>query len=235
MNFWSPFHPLDMAGLSGWYHIAGPTKPLLVVFHGMGDRPSSFLDIQDELGIYDWNYLLLQAPFRFSKGFSWHGSDSQIKRNLPLARASAGHSIDSFLKHHGLASPIVLLGHSQGGMMALDLTLNSRIANHVGVVVISGYVNFERKWWEKIPEIPESFAWLMTHGVDDDIVPISSTRRQVMKLIEAGVPLLWEEFQKEHEMDCPEELTFVANWLRNLGHRKSFVDQDFGVTCQPST
>ena len=49
------------------------SNKLMIVFHGRGDSMKPFKVFNQELGVKDINYLLLNAPRKFLDGYSWYG------------------------------------------------------------------------------------------------------------------------------------------------------------------
>src|SRR5436309_2432788 len=55
-----------------WQPARRPSKLLVVVLHGLGDTPEGFLWLQEALSIDPLNFLLVSAPGRYYRGFSWY-------------------------------------------------------------------------------------------------------------------------------------------------------------------
>ena len=82
-----------------------------------------------------------------------------------------------------------------------------------GIVGVSGYAfGLERLESEMHPQA-RAQSWLITHGVHDELLPVSRTRAQMKTLQAAGIPLAWHEFPKSHTIDPEAELPLIRQWV----------------------
>ncbi len=197
----------------------GLSRPkLMVVLHGRGDSLKSFRKIGEELGLPQFDYLLLNAPRRYDGGHTWYGFPPNQKLGILNARKKLTRLMDE-LEHQGYQSTdVFFFGFSQGCLVSLDFAANySKPLG--GVIAVSGYVYFFPKWKQKLTEAAFKTPCLVTHGTEDEALPIEETRSQVKRLIAAGLPIEWMEFKKDHEFDYDRELPLIRHWaLEKAGY-----------------
>ncbi len=188
---------------------------LLVLMHGRGDSAEGWRFFQKELGIPSLSVLLLNAPDPYSTGFSWYDLPPN---QLPGIQRSS-KLLDSVLTDiHRQGYPperCILAGFSQGCMMSLEFggRYPKRLAGYLG---ISGYCyDTEALLRESTPEV-RSGKWLITHGTEDDVLPIDRTRAQVAELKRGGFQIDYREYWKSHTIDPIRELSEIRAWLRTV-------------------
>ncbi len=188
-----------------------PGGKLVVVMHGRGDSIEGFRFLPDALGLPRLGYRLLNAPDRYYTGWSWYDLPPNQGPGVLRSRALIVAELDA-LRASGVASEdIVLFGVSQGCLMAIDVGL--RYPHRLGGVCgISGYMHFVDRLDEIVPAAKQT-AWLVTHGVHDELLPIDRTRAAMHKLRAAGIPVEWHELDKEHTIDPHDELPLLRRWF----------------------
>lgn len=192
-------------------------RRLGVVLHGKGDRSDSFRNIQDELGLFDFDFLILNGPVKFGDGFKWINDEPRHERSLGVVRDQLLALVEE-LKEFGYATENVLwLGHSQGGRVAADLIMHSPDP-FMGLVAVSSYVGFFEGWADGIDMADAGGAWktpwLFTHGTEDKIIRLSEIRRDIRELTRGKIPLTYREFPKGHDFDYDREVPYIRNWIR---------------------
>ncbi len=188
-----------------------------IVLHGKGDRLDAFSTIQAELGLFDFDFLILNGPTKFGDGFKWINDEPRHERSLAMVRDLLLSLVEE-LKLHGYASENVLwLGHSQGGRVASDLVMHSPDA-FMGLVAVSSYVGFFEGWSQGTDESDASGAWktpwLLTHGTEDKIIRLREIRKDVQELTRGKIPLTYREFSKGHDFDYDHEVPYIREWIR---------------------
>ena len=186
---------------------------LMVVLHGRGDSPYGFEWLGRELGLDGVSYLLLQAPDPYYDGYSWY--DLPPDQGPGIARSSALLTrIFDELETVGYAPEnTFLFGFSQGCLMTLEFggRYGHRLRGYIGV---SGYCHdAKRLTAEAAPAVMQA-DWLITHGTDDDVLPVETTRAQMAILKSGGFHLEYREYPKTHTIDPDEELPFIREWIR---------------------
>ncbi len=198
------------------YQKMGPRR-LGVVLHGKGDRLDAFRTIQAELGLFDFDFLLLNGPTKFSDGFKWINDEPRHERSLSMTRDLLLSLVEE-LKEFGYSTEnIFWLGHSQGGRVASDLIMHSPDA-FMGVIAVSSYVGFFEGWAEGAKDADSDGAWktpwLFTHGTYDRVIRPAEIRNDIRELTRGKIPLTYREFTKGHDFDYDKEVPYIRNWIR---------------------
>lgn len=185
---------------------------LMIVLHGRGDSLKPFRWIDEELGLPQMNYLLINAPRKYDGGYTWYA----FPPNQRLGVLKARHRLRLLmaeLEEQGWSSQdVFFLGFSQGSLVSCDFGMNYQKPLG-GIIGISGYIYFQAKWRMRLPEAAFQTPWLITHGTEDIDLPIVKTRNQVRRMVDAGLPINWQEFDKEHEVEPDIEAPYIRQWV----------------------
>ena len=188
-----------------------PSRRLIVVLHGLGDSLEGFTWMPPLLGLPWLTFRLVNAPHPSFMGFAWYDLEDPEPGVLE-GRARLRRLFAELAAQGWAAANTVLFGFSQGCLMALDFALrhDERLA---GIVGVSGYVfGLERLPAELHPRAREQ-AWLLTHGSQDELLPIARTRQQMERLQALGLPIEWHEFPQTHTIDPQDELALIREWI----------------------
>ncbi|MBT0723133.1 prolyl oligopeptidase family serine peptidase [Rosenbergiella sp. S61] len=168
-------------------------KKLVILLHGYGS------DGNDLKGLGEFwagalpglRYASPNAPepCEAGMGYQWFSfadiTPQNIKQRLTYAREAIDAVLSTLLQQHDIDAAhdqIVLVGFSQGTMIALDLLLR-RHFNVIGVVGFSG----------RLIEAPTKAATtaaevLLIHGEADEVVPAQETLTAQATLNQLGIP-----------------------------------------------
>jgi len=206
---------MDAPNISGFdcefIQATQPSRHLVIVLHGLGDSLEGFLMLPQVLALPGVNYLLLNAPFDYFMGFAWYDLEDPEPGILDSRERLRG--LMSELTSQGWPSEnLMLFGFSQGCLMSIDLGLRYD-RPLAGIVGISGYAAFlDRLETEMHPQARKQH-WLITHGDQDELLPLARSRSQMQQLQAAGVPIEWHEFNKGHTLDPERELPLIRQWI----------------------
>lgn len=194
------------------------SEKLLIVLHGRGDSMRPFYKFQEELKLYEVNFLLLNAPRRFLKGWTWYGEPPYEKTGVLKIRQKLFELIADLEVQGWQSENIYLFGFSQGCLISADFGLNypRRLG---GIIGISGYFHFFPRWRSKLTAESLKTPWMFTHGPKDDVLNITETKHGVDKLVDAGLNVKWVEFDKDHVLQ-EEEYPVIRSWLRQQFAKK---------------
>lgn len=174
---------------------AGRAEQLVIFLHGVGS------DGNDLFGLAPYFQEVLpgalfispDAPFSFDMGpfgYQWFSlRDMSPRARLEGVQGSApilDAFIDEKLKETGLGEDkLVLIGFSQGAMMALHVGLR-RAHRIAGIISYSGMLA-----GEELPaaEIKSRPPVLLTHGDADPVLPVAAIGQAEAALKAAGVPV----------------------------------------------
>ena len=192
---------------------AVPSDKLMIVLHGKGDSLRPFKKFNQELNLPDFNYLLLNAPKKFLDGYSWYGDPPYQRQGVLRIREKMFRLLDEIETQGWTLEKTCLLGFSQGCLVSADVALHypKKLG---GVVGISGYFQFYPRWRREISRTAVKTPWLVTHGTNDDVLPIAETKFGVEKLRSIGMNIDWVETDKEHVFE-EDQYPMIRKWVRS--------------------
>lgn len=192
------------------------SRKTLIVLHGRGDSSEGFHWLPEALNLPEFNYLFLNAPDRSGIGFSWYEMAPRQGPGVTRSRRMLMDLLGRLQKEIGLSTQdIFLFGFSQGCLLTLDLALRyPKVFG--GVVSLSGYVFFMEEYPQMLSPVVGSQHIFMTHGHDDEVLPLTVTRASVMALRHQGVHIDWREYDKAHTIDVHTELPQIRAFLKHL-------------------
>lgn len=171
----------------------GQSKHLVILLHGYGANGDDLLDLGDHWSssLPDAEFLAPHAPFpcaMTSFGYQWFNLDdwhpSVLLEQIKLAAPSLNAFIDQSLEARGLKDDnLVLIGFSQGAMMALYAALTRPLACG-GVIGYSGALIYGETTGHEKP-----FPTLLIHGDADDVVPYVAMENASQRLTSMKIPV----------------------------------------------
>lgn len=195
-----------------WLPARKPSKHVVVALHGLGDSAQGYLWIQDAFGIDSLDYLLLTAPDSYYTGFSWYDIGADSLPGIDRSRKLLGETFQ-ILKQNGYAPErTFLFGFSQGCLMTMEFGTRhpDRLAGYIGV---SGYTISPEALLRELNPAVNQGDWLITHGTQDELLPIGVTRVQIRALKDGGFKIDYREYPKTHTMDPQRELPDIQEWI----------------------
>jgi len=166
----------------------GAPKQLVILLHGVGADGNDLIGLAPyyQLVLPDAYFISPNAPFRFDMapfGYQWFSlQDFQPTTRLIGVQTAApilNAFIDAQLAEHGLSEEsLVLIGFSQGSMMALHVGLR-RERQLAGIISHSGMLVGEDLLAGELRSRPPI---LLTHGAVDEVLPV-----QALPAAEAGL------------------------------------------------
>lgn len=195
--------------------------PALIMLHGLHSNENDLMPLaraidkricvisvqaplSDEPNQYKW----------FNMRFDGHKimcDDLQAERS----RTILVQFIDEIVEAYNLDEKnIVLMGFSQGGMMAYQFAISTpHLVN--GTAVLSSYVLESNKL--KIGDVQDlrSSNLFISHGVDDQVIPYHRAVESMQFLDNLGVPYEFKLYTVGHKIS-EQNLIDVVNWLEDL-------------------
>jgi phospholipase/carboxylesterase len=175
----------------------GP-HPTVIALHGWG------ASAHDLIGL---------APILH--GFGWWPI-TETREMDPREFARARQSLRSFIDQALARYPIdrrklVLMGFSQGGLMAYDLVL-SEPERFAGLVALSSWL--PEAVDRAIPpnEAAKNLPALVIHGTQDPMVPVAGAQDSRQRLLARGLNVHYREYPMQHEIN-PDALRELVIWL----------------------
>lgn len=197
-----------------WQPAAKPSGSLMVVLHGRGDSAEGFLWLQEALRIEGMNVLLLNAPDPYYTGFSWYDLPPSQLPGIQRSRALLTETLEELRRTGFEPSETFILGFSQGCLLTLEF--GARYAHVLaGYVGISGYCYAPEVLLREMNPAVNEGNWLITHGTEDEVLPVRVTREQVRELQAGGFRIDYREYRKGHSIDAWKELPEIQAWVRS--------------------
>jgi len=191
---------------------ATPSTPIVIALHPVGSNNQKFGKLIKRLMKLPYRLVLPNAPFRTRRGHSWYkirsaSSDADV--------ASSGIRLLALVDALGARWPTaprpVLLGYSQGAVMAFHMT-----ANHgdrfSAVVALAGYlVPDNARIQASNTNSPPLFV---SHGERDKTIPFQEGREAAIAFFEQGFNLTFFPHKGGH--GCPRRVwREAATWIQS--------------------
>ncbi len=185
---------------------------LMVILHGLGDSRAGFRWLPEALGLPWMNYLLVDAPDPYYSGFMWYDFSGDAASGVSRSRKLLFDLLDEQRGRGFPTEATTLFGFSQGCLMTVEVGLRypHRFA---GLAGISGYVLDPGQLIQELSPIARQQRLLVTHGVQDPILPFPMVREQIKILKAAGLNISWHEFVKAHNIAGETELSVIREFV----------------------
>jgi phospholipase/carboxylesterase len=188
------------------------SRRLMVVLHGLGDSAAGFHWLPEALGLPWMNYLLVNAPDPYYGGYSWYDYAGDMAPGVRRSRQMLFELLDAWRAKGYATEDTVLSGFSQGCLMTIEVGLRYP-HRFSGLVGISGYVSEPDQLVKELSPVAREQRLLVTHGLQDPIVPFAATRDQINLLKAAGINIAWHEFMKPHTIAGEAELGLIRDFV----------------------
>jgi len=188
--------------------------PTILALHGRGSNE------QDLIGLAPYlpkEFLWISPRGTFTLGadsYEWF-QITQIGKPDPIRLQDALQTIDTFIdeiiKNYPVdKNKLYLLGFSQGSLVAMSYTL-TKPASVTAVIAQSGYIPHEAGL--QFDEVGiKNKPFILTHGIQDHLLPIDWARRSRDTLQKLEVNLEYHEFNMGHQVN-EESLAVINSWL----------------------
>jgi phospholipase/carboxylesterase len=198
---------------------AGP-HPTILTLHGWGANAMDLLGLAPYLCGGRFLIICPQGPVQTpigpnAVGYGWYPSSRGGPPDI-AAMLSVRQRLLTFLDQLTERYPIdrskmLLLGFSQGGVMAYNLALAAP-AQFAGLVALSTWLPPELL--DHLPGLASAnFPTLIQHGTNDELVSVERARKTVETLREQQLPLTYREYDMGHEINST-SLLDLSDWLQ---------------------
>ncbi len=196
--------------------------PTIVALHGWGASAHDLLGLAPLLHGGEALVLCPQGPVTLEvapgmRGYGWFPI-AMGRPPDPAEFAKGAAALRVFLDAAQVSYPVdrlklVLLGFSQGGVMAYDLALREP-ERFAGLVALSSWLPDPLADAVSRQPAHAELPTLVIHGTRDPMIPIERGRSSRDRLLALGVPTTYREFEMEHEIR-PEALRELVSWLED--------------------
>ena len=190
------------------------TSPAIILIHGYGSHADDLFSFAPYLP-KDQTVIAIQAPLTIGpNSYAWYplqmdpsgAATSEVEAAWSAVQLIVD-TIDELIKIHKLdADDISLLGFSQGAILSWAIAYHH--SNKIRrIVALSGMVH------ESVDSSsPPNFIAYASHGINDQIIPISLPRTTVLPLSNAHQSITYHEFKDGHNVS-QENFTLMLAWL----------------------
>ncbi|SDG75569.1 phospholipase/carboxylesterase [Vibrio xiamenensis] len=167
-------------------------KQVVIFLHGVGSQGSHFSPVIEywQQRLPEVTFVAPNAPFGFAggQGYQWFSLDGISEANRPERVKNARESLDATLSRvlaeHQASfehDQVVLVGFSQGSIMALDVVASGRLP-------VSGVVAYSGRLASPEPYAPKAdLPILLVHGKSDPVIAWQESERAESVLSALGV------------------------------------------------
>lgn len=197
----------------------GP-HPTILTLHGRGANALDLLGLAPYICGGRFLVICPQGPLETaigpeSTGYAWYpmslGGAPDIAAIL-ASRQKLQEFFEQCLERYPVdRNKLVLLGFSQGGVMAYSVAL-AGARRFAALVALSSWLPQELTPHLTLAEAAPPLPILIQHGTQDSMIEIQRARQSVETLRQARVPLDYREYEMGHEIR-PRSLNDLSAWL----------------------
>lgn len=180
----------------------------VVLLHGYDMRPADLTPFAHSLGIPGVAYAFPQAPVAVSStGFAWwpqiasrQSTANDFWQDYPAGRERARALLGEFLGQlrDQDDAPLMLVGFSQGGMLACDMALMEDSAVSALGMMSSSCIAWD-EWISRRGRLAGVPAFV-SHGRADPVLSFAAGQRVAGFLTSGGAQVAWSPFEGGHEI-----------------------------------
>lgn len=186
----------------------------MIILHGRGDSSDGFTFLPPYLNIDDMNYLLLDAPFEYYGGFSWYDLPPHQSEGIEYSRNILTGVLDTLFEEQFNAHESFLFGFSQGALLTFEF--GARYEKVLaGYIAVSGYIYDADTLLQEMNQNVKTSNWLYTHGTYDEVLPFSTSKKQIEVLQNGGFDIEFKSYQKDHTI-VEDELMMLVEWVKSI-------------------
>ncbi|MDB6025106.1 MAG: serine esterase [Verrucomicrobiales bacterium] len=173
------------------------SRRLMIVIHGLGDSMDGYRWLPSALRIPSMNYLLVNGPDGYYGGFSWFDIYENRSPGIKRSRELLFTLLDDMRGKGFPTEQTILFGFSQGCVMTIEA--GCRYPHLLaGLIGISGWPHEPVELIAQRSSVATQQKLLITHGLQDTLVPFTDAKKGVQVLKDAGFQIAWHEYRKAH-------------------------------------
>ena len=203
-----------------------PATASIIWLHGLGADGHDFESVVPALSLPPYlglRFIFPHAPHRpvtINNGYvmrAWYDifDVSFSSREDADGIRESGRALERLIEREagrGIAvKRIILAGFSQGGAVALytGLRYPQPLA---GIMALSTYLPLLGEQELKTYSVNRDTPVIMTHGIEDTVIPCSFALQSKRLMENAGFHIEWHSYPMGHSL-CPEEIGDISSWL----------------------
>ena len=194
--------------------------PTVLTLHGRGANAFDLLGLAPYFCAGKFLIICPQGPLETpigpeAVGYAWYPMSNAGAPDVE-AMLSQQKKLQAFLDECLKSYPIdpkklVVLGFSQGGVMAYSLAL-ANPERFAALAVLSSWLPKELLPRLNVTDAVQSLPTLVQHGTQDPMIEIARARSSVDTLRQLRVPLMFREYPMGHEIGA-RSLAELSTWL----------------------
>jgi phospholipase/carboxylesterase len=194
--------------------------PTVLTLHGRGANAFDLLGLAPHLCGGKFMMICPQGPLETpigpeAVGYAWypmsHDGVPDVEAMLSQQKKLQAF-LDDCLKSYPIdPKKLVVLGFSQGGVMAYSLAL-ANPERFAALAVLSSWLPKELLSRLNVTDAVQSLPTLVQHGTQDPMIEIARARSSVETLRQLRVPLTFREYPMGHEIGA-RSLAELSTWL----------------------
>jgi phospholipase/carboxylesterase len=194
--------------------------PTIIALHGWGASAHDLLGLAPRLHGGRALVLCPEGPVEVqvgpgTAGYGWFPITMGAPPD-PAAFRVAADQLDGFLDLALARYPVdprrlVVMGFSQGGVMAYDLVLRDP-SRYAGLVAMSSWLPNDLANAIEVRDAHPDLPVMVTHGTKDPMIEVGRARESRDRLTQMGISPVYREYEMEHGIS-PEALRDIAAWL----------------------
>lgn len=200
----------------------GP-HPTILALHGWGASAFDLVGLAPYLGGGQFQVICPQGPLEVplgatgAVGYGWFPLSAvqpAIEGPIEEAAAHLERFLDAALDRYSVdPRKLVLLGFSQGGVLAYRLALAAP-RRFAGLAALSSWLPPQLVATLASVDGRDELPTLVQHGSADEIIAVARAQQSVETLRTLRVPVLYREYEMGHEINA-ESLTDLTQWLED--------------------
>ena len=201
--------PMQRGGLRTLECGDAASARVVVVLHGRNMQAADLAPFGASLGV-DAHFVFPDAPLAAEPGRSWWPADSEARlraqgaRDLhamdPPGRAEARAMLGALCEEVACGKHLVLVGFSQGGMLAMDYVLHGGRVDALALLS-STRIAFD-EWRPLLPRLA-GLPLLVAHGRSDEELSFAAGEALRDAAVTGGAEVTWFPFDGGHGMPLP--------------------------------
>ena len=200
-----------------------PDAPVVLILHGFGTNEEEPLGYYQQLELPPCLLVLPDGPLPVARlpagARAWYDRFTHSRKDMEKSRDYLFEIMDYFSKDQAdpptpgenpKPRPVIILGISQGAVMALEAGLNYK-GNIRAIVSMSGFIEYPEKTLAH-PSAPRDTPILLIHGTWDPVIQEEDTLETMKSLKWAGYHPVLKEFKTGHDRTV-DEIDEVSSFL----------------------